>query len=104
MSLGEGNDFLRLEGSLSDSYKLDGGLADLVDFDHGDLGDILSLAPSLAKNPAQLGGLTADKAVNFETLHLDLADGNEDVLDVDSLLHVLAAKDFQGTRRLTTLS
>ncbi len=104
VDLGLGNDVLRLESGSAGSVllgntKLDGGDNNAFDAAAGELGDIISLNHVLSANlsgSTALGGITSSNTVNFETLHLDLEDGNSGDLNIDQLLASLNTKGFKG--------
>ena len=104
VDLGGGNDILRLEAEKSGQVlfgntMLSGGDNETFDAETGSLGDILSLDHSLSSvltGAGGLGGITGANVTGFETLHLDLVDGNADTLDIDQLLLSLNTKGFTG--------
>lgn len=97
--MGDGNDTLFLNGYVTGASKLDGGFNAALDFERGQLGDVLVLNHELASGLVgadALGGITAVNTTGFESLYLALANGAEDCLNLDELLATLGDKGFSG--------
>ena len=99
VDMGAGDDFLRLDYSSADvigqNVRLSGGDNTALNFGQGKLGDILSLGHEQSAS-AQLGGVSSRVAQGFETLHLDFADNDMDVLNLDDLLANISRAGFTG--------